>query len=33
MPRKTDGIKLGFDRPLQHIRAGAPRYKGARPNL
>ena len=33
MPRKTDGIKLGFDRPLQHIRAGAPRCKGARPNL
>ena len=25
-------IKTGFDRPLGHIRAGAPIYKGARPN-
>jgi len=31
--RYFQGIKLGFDRPLQHIRAGAPRYKGARPYL
>jgi hypothetical protein len=31
--RYFQGIKLGFDRPLQHLRAGAPRYKGARPNL
>ena len=26
-------MKLDFDRPLQHLRAGAPRYKCARPNL
>ena len=25
------GIKAGFCRPLQYKRAGAPRYKGARP--
>ena len=28
----TKGMKLGFGRPLQHIWAGAPIYKGARPN-
>ena len=24
---------MGLDRPLEHNRAGAPRYKGARPDL
>ena len=26
------GIRLGFDQPLQHKRAGAPKCKGARPH-
>ena len=31
--RNFKGILFGFDRPLGYIRAGAPIYQGARPNL
>ena len=30
---KLYGLKLGSDRALEHIRARAPRYQGARPNI